>query len=123
MPNGILPGMRIRDKTLDQVFQALSDPTRRAVLQRLGRGPASVSELADPFDMALPSFVRHLKVLEDAALVRSAKEGRVRTVHLLPEAVAVAEHWLGRQRRLWDRRLDQLDRYATTLKKVEEEGQ
>lgn len=102
---------------LDRLFQALADPTRRAVLERLARGPASVTELASPFPMALPSFVRHVGVLEEAELVRTKKEGRVRTVWLVPERVEAVEHWLSRQRRLWERRLDQLDRYALTLKK------
>ena len=111
--------MIARSEALDLMFQALADSTRRAVLERLGRGPASVSELASPFDMALPSFVRHLQVLEDAELVRSRKDGRVRTFWIVPEQVARAEHWLAGQRRLWERRLDQLDRYAATLERKE----
>lgn len=104
-------------ETLDRLFQALADPTRRAVLQRLGEGPASVTELASPFDMALPSFVRHLKVLEGSGLVRSEKEGRVRTYRVVPGGVAAAEDWLQSQRRLWEGRLDRLDRYAVNLNK------
>lgn len=111
--------MLARTEELDRLFQALADSTRRGVLERLGRGPASVSELATPFDMALPSFVRHLQVLEDAELVRSSKEGRVRTFWIVPERVARAEHWLAGQRRLWERRLNQLDRYAATLEQKE----
>lgn len=102
------------------VFQALANPTRRAVLERLGRGPASVGELADPFDMALPSFVQHLRTLEDAGLVRSRKEGRVRTYALRPERLEVAEGWLARQRSMWNRRLDQFDDYVTRLKDAKE---
>src|SRR5690349_19782798 len=94
---------------LDRVFHALADPTRRAVLERLGRGEASVSELARPFDMALPSFVQHLGVLEGCGLVRSRKEGRVRTYRVSPRPFKVAEGWLSDQRALWERRLDQLD--------------
>ena len=96
---------------LDRVFQALADPTRRAVLQRLSHGTAPVSELAEPFDMALPSFLQHLKVLEGCGLVRSQKAGRVRTYQLAPQPLRAAEGWLAEQRALWDRRLDQLDRY------------
>ncbi|MEO8441690.1 MAG: metalloregulator ArsR/SmtB family transcription factor [Betaproteobacteria bacterium] len=101
---------------LSRVFQALADPTRRAVLERLNRGPAPMSELAEPFDMALPSFSQHLDVLEDCGLVRSSKEGRVRTYQLQPKPLEVAEHWMARQRALWERRLDQLDNYVKTLK-------
>lgn len=96
-------------------FRALADPTRRAVIERLGRGPAPVSELARPFDMALPSFVQHLKVLESAGLVRSHKQGRVRTYRLEPTPLATAEDWLARQRSLWERRLDRFDAYVATL--------
>jgi DNA-binding transcriptional ArsR family regulator len=101
---------------VDNVFRALSDPTRRRVVERLGRGPASVSELAAPFDMALPSFVQHLGVLEDCGLVRSVKKGRVRTYRLAPRRLKTAEAWLSRQRRFWERRLDQLDEYLIELK-------
>lgn len=91
-------------------------PTRRHVLERLSRSPASVSELARPFDMALPSFVEHLRVLEGCGLVRSKKIGRVRTYRLVPKRLKLAEDWLGRQRALWERRLDQLDAYLIDLK-------
>ena len=100
------------------VFQALANPTRRAVLERLGRGPASVGELAGPFDMALPSFLQHLRTLEAAGLVRSRKDGRVRTYVLAPARLRDAEGWLARQRTLWDRRLDQFDDYVTRLKET-----
>ena len=101
---------------LDRVFQALADPTRRAVLQRLSRGTAPVSELAEPFDMALPSFLQHLKVLEGCGLVSSRKAGRVRTYQLSPQPLKAAEGWIAEQRALWERRLDQLDRYLEELK-------
>ena len=101
---------------LNRVFQALADPTRRAVLERLNRGPAPMSELAEPFDMALPSFSQHLDVLEDCGLVRSSKEGRVRTYEFVPKKLEAAEDWLAKQRALWERRLDQLDNYITSLK-------
>ena len=101
---------------LDQVFQALADPTRRAVLARLATGPRSTSALAKPFHMALPSFTQHLGVLEQSGLVRSRKVGRVRTYELAPRALKGAEAWLTKQRTMWETRLDQLDRYLLTLK-------
>jgi DNA-binding transcriptional ArsR family regulator len=101
---------------LDGVFQALADPTRRAVLERLSGGPATTSELARPFRMALPSFSQHLDVLERSGLVRSRKTGRIRTYRLAPRPLKVAKHWLERQREVWNRRLDQLDDYLTNLK-------
>ncbi len=101
---------------LDSAFRALAHPTRRAVVSRLVRGPATVTELAKPFDMALPSFLQHLKVLEDGGLVRSRKSGRVRTVQIRPAKLRKATEWLTRQRDLWECRLDQLDAYARTLK-------
>jgi DNA-binding transcriptional ArsR family regulator len=101
---------------IDTVLRALADPTRRKVLERLGAGPASVSELATPFRMALPSFVEHLRVLEASGLVTSAKAGRVRTYRLAPERLAILDDWLERQRRLWERRLDQLDAYLVQMK-------
>ena len=101
---------------IDSVFRALADPTRRLVLERLTRGPESVSGLAAPFDMALPSFVEHLRVLEDCGLVSSSKAGRVRTYRLMPKRLRQAEDWLARQRQLWERRLDQLDAYLLEMK-------
>jgi len=101
---------------IDAVFRALSDPTRRLVLERLSKSPASVSELAAPFDMALPSFVQHLKVLEGCGLVHSSKSGRVRTYKIAPQPLKLAEDWLSQQRSIWERRLDQLDAYLNELK-------
>lgn len=101
---------------LDPVFQALADQTRRAVVTRLSAGPASVSELAKPFDMALPSFMQHLAVLEDTGLVRSRKQGRVRTYSLQTKRLKLVETWLSRQRKIWKRRLDSLDSYLETMK-------
>src|SRR3954466_16167397 len=105
-----------RPAPLNRVFHALADPTRRAVLERLSRGPASGSELAQPFRMALPSFAQHLDVLEECGLVHSNKEGRVRTYRLAPKGMAAAETWLAKRRALWTRRLDQLDNYLDELK-------
>ena len=100
---------------LDEVFRALADPTRRTVIRRLASGSASTSQLAEPFAMALPSFSQHLSVLERAGLVTSTKTGRVRTYELVPATLDVADDWLTEQRRLWERRLDQLDDLLTTL--------
>jgi DNA-binding transcriptional ArsR family regulator len=101
---------------LDAVFGALSDPTRRAVLERLTSGPAAVGEMAVSFDMALPSFTQHLQVLEGCGLVESRKEGRVRTYRLTPQPLEKAERWMADRRKVWETRLDQLDRYLITLK-------
>jgi DNA-binding transcriptional ArsR family regulator len=101
---------------LDGLFQALADPTRRAVVERLARGPAATLELARPFAMALPSFTQHLEVLERSGLVRSRKQGRVRTWELAPRRLAAAERWLAARRARWERRLDQLDDYLLELK-------
>ncbi|MDA0653998.1 MAG: metalloregulator ArsR/SmtB family transcription factor [Proteobacteria bacterium] len=97
---------------LDTVFHALSDPTRRAVMRRLVRSPASVTELAAPFEMALPSFLKHLAVLEEGGLISSTKAGRVRRCRLRATGLAAAEGWLGDQRRLWERRSDRLAQYV-----------
>ncbi|MBU2991858.1 metalloregulator ArsR/SmtB family transcription factor [Octadecabacter sp. 1_MG-2023] len=97
---------------LDSSFSALSDPTRRAVIERLVNGPASVSDLASPHDMALPTFMRHLKVLEDSGLVRSVKKGRVRTCHIEAAPLMELQGWLEWQRRVWDQRLDRLTTLA-----------
>ena len=96
---------------LDAVFHALSNPTRRAVYERLCRGAAGATELAAPFDMALPSFMQHLGVLEDAGLVRSRKQGRVRTFQARDTPMLAMASWLDTQRGLWERRLNQLDDY------------
>ena len=102
---------------IDGVFRALADPKRRDVLERLNAGPASVSDLAAPYRMALPSFVEHLKMPEGAGLVRSQKAGRVRTYELVPEQLLVVDDWLRRQRTMWEGRLDRLDAYLLAKKK------
>lgn len=104
---------------LDQTLQALADPTRRAVIERLARGPASVSELARPFDMALPSFMQHLGLLEARGLIRTRKHGRIRTCELVGEPLEEVSRWLADQRALWTQRLDQLDAYLAALKNGE----
>lgn len=105
---------------LGRVFQALADPTRRAVVERLSRGPTPTTELARPFHMALPSFLQHLDVLQKCGLVHSRKAGRVRTYELTPETLKAAEDWLATQRTLWERRLDQLDSFLEGLKEQSE---
>lgn len=104
------------DDRVDEVFKALADPTRRRVIERLVSGPASTSELAEPFAMALPSFLQHLSVLQQADLVTSSKEGRTRTYRLSPAGLDAAQGWLADQRRLWERRLDQLDQFLIDQK-------
>ena len=93
---------------LDLVFQALSDPTRRAIVERLGRGPASVSQLAEPFAMTLPAVLQHVAVLEASGLVRSEKLGRVRTCRIEGQTLSTAERWIAERRTTWERRLDRL---------------
>ena len=93
---------------LDLTFQALADPTRRAMVERLSRGPASVSELAEPLPMSLPAVVQHLQVLEQSGLVKTEKRGRVRTCRVEPEALGTVEHWVSERRNAWERRLDRL---------------
>jgi DNA-binding transcriptional ArsR family regulator len=93
---------------LDLVFQALSDPTRRAIVDRLTRGPASVSALAQPLTMSMPAVLSHLRVLQDSGLVRSTKTGRVRTCEIEPTALRTAEQWITDRRTGWERRLDRL---------------
>ena len=109
----------LQSAVADDVFYALSNSTRRKVLEQLSSGPATVSELAAPFDMKLPSFVQHLLVLEQSRLVKSKKRGRVRTYEIAPERFRVAEDWLTSRRRLWEARLDQLDQYVRKLKAKE----
>jgi len=94
---------------LDNVFQALADPTRRAVLGQLGQGPASISDLAAPFDMALPSFMKHIRFLEESGLIRTHKKGRVRTCVLERARFSMMEDWLAEQRAIWEARTDRLE--------------
>ena len=106
----------VQPAVADQVFNALSNSTRRKVLEQLSAGPATVSELAAPFDMKLPSFVQHLSVLEQSRLVRSKKRGRVRTYEIVPDRFKVAEDWLTARRQEWEDRLDRFDQYVKQLK-------
>ncbi|MBR9765109.1 MAG: helix-turn-helix transcriptional regulator [Rhodobacteraceae bacterium] len=100
---------------VDQMFSALADPTRRAVVQALSQGPATVSQLAAPFAMALPSFTQHLGVLEEAGLITSRRQGRARLCALNGPALRNAEDWLAAHRRQWEARLDRLEAHLQTL--------
>lgn len=112
----------VQSTVADDVFQALANPTRRKVLEQLSTGPATVSELAAPFDMKLPSFAQHLSVLEQCRLVTSKKRGRVRTYEIAPERLTVAEDWLTARRRMWEARLGRFDIYVKQLKDRESES-
>lgn len=107
-PQLLLNIMLNQQPNLDLMFQALADPTRRAMIDRLSRGPASVSELAKPFAMSLPAVVQHLQALENSGLVTSQKVGRVRTVQIQPDTLSLAEQWINDRRTAWSRRLDRL---------------
>jgi DNA-binding transcriptional ArsR family regulator len=109
----------VQSAVADDVFHALSNSTRRKILEQLSVGPATVSDLAAPFDMTLPSFVQHLSVLERSRLVKSTKRGRVRTYEIAPQRLEVAEHWLTERRRLWESRFDRFDDYVKRLKEKE----
>jgi DNA-binding transcriptional ArsR family regulator len=100
---------------LDLVFQALSDPTRRELVDRLAHGPASLSELAAPLPISLPAVHQHVRVLEDCGLVRSEKVGRVRTCHLELKMLNSAQTWIQARKAMWERRLDRLDAFLATL--------
>ncbi len=105
------------DPDLSLLFHALSDPTRRSILMRLAEGPAAVTDLANPTGLRLPTVMRHLSVLEDAGLIATAKDGRVRTCAIVPEALAPMRSWLDEQRAIWEARLDSFDDYVMTLTK------
>lgn len=105
----------LNQSELDRLFHALADPARRAIVERLARGPAPVSELARPLPMSLPSVMQHLGVLEAAGLVQTEKVGRVRTCSMAPEALSLAEQWINARRSEWERRLDRLGDYLQIL--------
>ena len=107
--------MAKHDPDLSLLFHALSDPTRRSILTRLAEGPAPVTALFAPTGLRLPTVMRHLSVLEEAGLIATAKDGRVRTCAIVPEALAPVRTWLDDQRSLWEDRLDRLDAYVMTL--------
>ncbi len=110
-----MPNHQPIDAQIDRAFAALADPTRRAVIERLGSGPASVTALAADHAIALPSFMQHLKQLESAGLIRSEKQGRVRTCTLEPLALAAVEQWIVERRRNWEARLNRLGTYLDQL--------
>ncbi|ESW61228.1 MAG: ArsR family transcriptional regulator [Rhodobacter sp. CACIA14H1] len=109
--------MAKHDPDLSLLFHALADPTRRAMLERLAKGPAAVTELAGPTGLRLPTILRHLSVLEGAGLIATAKDGRVRSCAFVPQGLAPMQDWLDGQRALWEARLDRLDEYVTGLMK------
>ena len=111
----LLRHMSKYESRLDLCFSALGDPTRRMIIQRLARGKASVSELAASHDMALPSFMEHLKKLETANLITSTKQGRTRICELSPDAFTLANDWLSEQSAIWEGRLDRFDAYVKNL--------
>lgn len=105
---------------LDLAFQALADPARRSIMERLTKGPASVSELAKPLPMSLPAVMLHLKVLEDSGLVKSEKVGRVRTCHIEVQSLSQAERWIAERRQMWERNLDRLGAFLDDTKPEQE---
>jgi DNA-binding transcriptional ArsR family regulator len=109
--------MAKQNRDLSPLFHALADPTRRAILTRLAAGPARVSDLAQPTGLSLPTVMRHLGVLEEAGLIATAKDGRIRTCAIVPAALDPARTWLDDQRALWEARLDRLDAFVTTMMK------
>ncbi len=113
----LLSDMAKHDPDLSLIFQALSDPTRRAMLARMGQGAVPVSELARPTGLALPTVMRHLAVLEEAALISTEKTGRIRMCSARPETLAATADWLATQRAIWEQRTDRLEAYVATLMK------
>jgi DNA-binding transcriptional ArsR family regulator len=109
--------MQPQSDKLDGIFLALADPTRRVVIGRLSKGPASVTDLAEPFEMALPSFLKHIRFLEEHGLIKTRKQGRVRTCEIDRKQFAIAEDWLSRQRGIWEGRADRLEAFVTKLQK------
>ena len=115
----ILSLMDHYSEQLNGIFQSLADPTRRSVLARLGEGPASISELAMPFAMALPSFMKHIHLLEENGLIRTRKLGRVRTCAIEKKSFALLEAWLSEQRALWEARTDRLEQFVIAAEEKE----
>ncbi len=109
-----------KEASLDLRFHALSELARRTMIDRLARGPASVSELAVPLDMSLPAVLQHLKVLEESGLVTSEKKGRVRTCRISQDAFGETEHWLAQRRAMWEPRLDRLGVYLDEIQQKDE---
>jgi DNA-binding transcriptional ArsR family regulator len=113
----------LNQRQVDRVFHALGDPTRRAMLERLSQGPASVSQLAEPLGVSLAAVVQHLPVLEESGVIRTEKVGRVRTCTLAPEGLRLAEQWIHERRTLWERRLDRLGELLTEEEEAEQPPQ
>ncbi len=111
------PRRRSSERQVSRIFQALADPTRRAVVERLSHGPASMTAIAQPFKMALPSFAQHMKVLEDCGIVRSHKAGRVRSYELDLRSLVSAEDWMAHQRAVWEQRLDRMEAVVAEMKR------
>lgn len=111
----LLSHMAKHEPDLSRLFHALADPTRRTILTRLAEGPAPVSELAKPTGLRLPTVMRHLSVLENAGLITTSKDGRVRSCAIAPEALAPVRAWLNEQREIWEARLDRMDDYVMKL--------
>jgi len=109
----ILSLMEQYPERLNDIFQALADPTRRGVLGHLRQGPASISELAEPFGITLPSFMKHIHLLEESGWIATRKEGRVRICTIQKKALAAADAWLATQRALWEARTDRLELFVT----------
>lgn len=109
--------MAKHDPALSLLFHALADPTRRSMLTRLAEGPARVTDLAEPTGLRLPTIMRHLSVLEEAGLIATAKDGRVRTCAIVPEAFTPARTWIDEQRAIWEARLDRLDAFVANVMK------
>lgn len=112
--------MAKHDTDLSLLFHALADPTRRSILTQLGESPARVTELAEPTGLRLPTVMRHLSVLEEAGLITTSKDGRVRTCAIVPEALEPVRTWLDEQRAIWEARLDRFDAYVMQLMKERE---
>ena len=111
------PRGKLAERRVSRIFQALADPTRRAVVERLSAGPASMTVIAQPFKMALPSFAQHMKVLEDCGIVRSHKIGRVRSYEFDLRSFVSAEDWMAHQRAVWEQRLDRLETVVAEMKR------
>ncbi len=110
--------MTIKHQTLDRAFAALSDPTRRAMVMRLTSGPASVGELSEPFAIAMPTLLQHVRVLEKSGLIETEKIGRVRTCSLKADILTETEQWLASQRAIWEQRLDRMETYVVALEET-----
>ncbi len=113
--------MAKHDPDLSLLFHALADPTRRSILTRLGQSPASVTDLAEPTGLRLPTVMRHLSVLEEAGLIITSKDGRIRTCAIVPEALGPARTWLDEQRAIWESRLERLEAFVMNVMKERSE--